>query len=337
MNKYTPGDKKNILVLGGAGFIGSFLCEELVKDQNVICLDNFITSNVENIRLLIQFPNFEFIKHDICQSINLENLPELKKFKINIHGIQEIYNLACPTVQKDYKKFSIETILTNSLGVKNSLDLAIQYQAKYLFGSSSSVYGDCRDQVIKEDIICPLDFHGPRSAYNEGKRFAEMMIKKYGEFYNLETKIARIFSTYGPRMIYKDARLIPDFIDQALNNQTIEIEGDEKTLINYVYVQDLVEGLIKLMKYEGSLIVNLSGEQEFYLKDIIELIIKITNSQSKINFIKPPEYLTRIVKSDITLAKERLGWLPLIKLEEGLRRTIDYLKASKYLGVQSVK
>lgn len=337
MNKYTPGDKKNILVLGGAGFIGSFLCEELVKDQNVICLDNFITSNVENIRLLIQFPNFEFIKHDICQPINLENLPELKKFKINIHGIQEIYNLACPTVQKDYKKFSIETILTNSLGVKNSLDLAIQYQAKYLFGSSSSVYGDCHDQVIKEDIVCPLDFHGPRSAYNEGKRFAEMMIKKYGEFYNLETKIARIFSTYGPRMICKDARLIPDFIDQALNNQTIEIEGDEKTLINYVYVQDLVEGLIKLMKYEGSLIVNLSGEQELYLKDIIELIIKITNSQSKIKFIKPPEYLTRIVKSDISLAKERLGWLPLIKLEEGLRRTIDYLKASKFLGVQSIK
>lgn len=336
MKKYTPADQKNILVIGGAGFIGSFLCEELVKEHNVICLDNFITSSVENIRLLLQFPNFEFIKHDICQPLDLETLPELKKFKVNIHGLQEIYNLACPTVQKDYKKYSLETILTNSLGVKNSLDLAVQYQAKYLFGSTASVYGDCQDQVINEKTICPLDFLGPRSAYNEGKRFAEMMVKKYGEFYNLEIKIARIFSTYGPRMISKDARLIPDFIDQALNNQTIEIEGDEQTKINYLYVQDLVEGLLKLMKFEGSLIVNLSGEQDFFLKDIVTIIINLTNSQSEIKFVKPPEYLSRVVKSDITLAKEKLGWLPLVSLEDGLRRTIDYLKASKFLNIQAV-
>lgn len=337
MTKYIAGDKKNILIIGGAGFIGSFLCEKLVKEHNVICLDNFITSSVENIKLLLQLQNFEFIKHDICQPINLESLPELKKFKVNIHGIQEIYNLACPTVQKDYKKYAIETILTNSIGVKNSLDLAVQYQAKYLFGSTASVYGDCQDQIITEKTICSLDFLGPRSAYNEGKRFAEMMVKKYGEFYNLETKVARIFSTFGPRMISKDARLIPDFIEQALNNQTIEIEGDETTKINYLYVQDLVDGLIKLMKADGNLVVNFSGEQEFYLKDIVEMIIKLTKSPAKINFIKPPEYITRVVKSDIRLAKEKLGWLPLVTLEDGLKRTIDYLKASKFLGVQSIK
>lgn len=337
MTKYKIGDKKNILVIGGAGFIGSFLGEELVKKNNVICLDNFITSNVENIRLLIQFPNFEFIKHDICQPINLEELPELVKFKINIHGIQEIYNLACPTVQKDYKKLAIETILANSLGVKNSLDLAIKYQAKYLLASTSSIYGECEEQVINENIICPFNHLAARSAYNEGKRFAEMMVVKYSENFNLLGKIARIFSTYGPRMISKDARLIPDFIKQALTNQIIEIDGDEQTLINYLYVQDLVEGLIKLMNYQDNLIVNFAGEQEFSLKEIVDKIIELTNSHSEIKFIKPPEFLTRPTKVDLTTAKEKLGWFPLISLADGLKQTIAYLKASKFLDIKTIQ
>jgi len=331
MNKYTPGSKKNILVIGGAGFIGSFLCEELAKKNNVICLDNFITSNVENIRLLIQLPNFEFIKHDICQAINLDELPELSKFKVNVHGFQEIYNLACPTVQKDYKSLIIETILTNSIGVKNSLDLAVRYQAKYLLGSTSSVYGNCQNKVINEATYCDFDYLGPRSAYNEGKRFAEMMITKYSQYYNLSFRIARIFSTYGPRMINKDARLIPDFIEQALNNQTIEIEGNEKTKINYLYVQDLVDGLVKLMKNEENLIVNLAGEEEFLLKEIVQKIINLTNSKSTIKFINPPEFITRATKADITQAKEKLGWFPIVSLEEGLIKTINYLKANKIL------
>jgi len=333
---YKPSsDKKNILVIGGAGFIGSFLCEELVKNDNVICIDNFVTSNVENIRLLIQFPNFEFIKHDITEPIDLEKLPELKKFKVNIHGIQEIYNLACPTVQKDYKKLSIETVLANSSGVKNTLDLAIQYQSRYLFTSTSSVYGDCGNQAVKETTICPLDFLGPRSAYNEGKRFAEMMIKRYAHYYELDTRIARIFSVYGPRMIPKDARLIPDFIDQAINNKTILIEGDKNSKISYIYVQDLVEGLIKLMKYEKNLIINFGSEDEILLEDVAKTIIDLINSKSKIKFVAPPEYISRITRPDISQAKEKLGWFPLVSLEEGLRRTIDYLKASKYLSFQS--
>lgn len=333
---YQPSsDEKNILVIGGAGFIGSFLCEELIKKNNVICIDNFITSSLENIRLLIQFPNFEFIKHDINEPIELDSLPELKKFKVDVHGIQEIYNLACPTVQKDYKKLAVETVLTNSLGVKNSLDLALQYQARYLFTSTSSVYGECGDQVIKEDIICPLDFLAPRSAYNEGKRFAEMMIRKFGEHLQLKTRVARIFSTYGPRMITKDARLIPDFINQALKNETIIIEGDKDSKITYLYVQDLVEGLIKLMNFERNAIVNFSSAEEVMLEDIAKTIIKLTNSKSKIKFENPPEYLKRISKADISFAKEKLGWFPLISLEEGLRRTIDYLKASKFLKFQS--
>lgn len=334
MKKYTAAkDKKNILVIGGAGFIGSHLCEELIKEDNVICIDNFITSSVENIRTLIQFPNFEFIKHDICLPLDLDAMPELKKFNVKIHGLQEIYNLACPTVQKDYQKLLIETILANSLGIKNSLDLAIQYQAKYLLASTSSVYGDCGTTIITETLNCPLDFLGPRSSYNEGKRFAEMMVTKFSEFYNLTYKIARIFSTYGPRMINKDARLIPDFIQHALAGETLDIEGDEKTMVNYIYVKDLVEGLVKLMKAPDNLIVNFGGEQEFTLNEIAKKIINLTKSLSKINYIKPPEFITRASKVDITLAKEKLGWFPLISLEEGLKKTIDYMKASRVLGI----
>jgi UDP-glucuronate decarboxylase len=337
MTKYAASSgKKNILVIGGAGFIGSFLCEELVKKNQVICLDNFVTSSMENIRLLIQLPNFQFIKHDICQPINLDDLPELQKFKVNVHGIQEIFNLACPTAQKDYKKFSIETIMANSAGVKNSLDLAVKYGAKYVFGSTAAIYGDCQDKLVNEKANCSFDHLGPRSAYNEGKRFAEMMTLKYGEYYNLTVKIARIFSTYGPRMMSSDARHIPDFVRLALANKEIEIEGEAKTKMNYIYVQDLVEGLIKLMNVEQSFTANLGGEEQQTLDQIAELIIEFTNSESKIKYQMPPEFLIKNMNADISLMKERTGWFPVVSLEKGLKMTIDYMKASKVLDVHSL-
>jgi UDP-glucuronate decarboxylase len=337
MNKYTPNaDKKNILILGGAGFLGSFLCEELVRKHNVICLDNFITGSVENIRLLIQNENFAFIKHDLSEPIDLENQPDLKKFKINIHGIQEIYNLACPTAQKDYKKFIIETILANSAVVRNSLDIASKYQSKYLFASTSSVYGDCHGQEVNEETQCPINYLGPRSSYNEGKRFAEMTVTKYGEVYGFPVKIARIFPIFGPRMISGDARLIPDFIEDALNNKTIEIEGNPPGLISYLYVQDLIDGLVKLMHHPENLIINLSGEQEFALDDIAKKIINLTESKADIKYVSPPEFLTKYGKADINLAKEKLGWFPLISLDEGLKQTIDYFKAYKVLDYKTI-
>jgi UDP-glucuronate decarboxylase len=250
MTVHVPIERKNILVLGGAGFLGSHLCEFLLKKgNNVICMDNFLSSDVENIKMMLEFPNFEFIRHDITEEIDFEDLPELRKFKFKAQGLQEIYNLACPTSADDFTKLPIETARANSLGVMQSLEWAKKYQAKYLLASSSAVYGRApeKNEMIHESYLGNVNFNGPRACYNEGKRFAETLVSTYQEHFHLNTRIGRIFTTYGPRMMLSSGRHVPDFIYNALTNREVVISGDETTGSSLCYVKDMVEGLVALM------------------------------------------------------------------------------------------
>jgi len=327
-------ENKNVLVLGGAGFIGSHLCEELVKrGDNVICVDNFVSSDVENIRSVLEYPNFEFIRHDITEKLDWDNLPGLEKFKIEVQGFQEIYNLACPTAPKDYAKFPIETAVANSVGVVNSLEWAKKYKARYLLTSSSAVYGKPPQGAmpVKENYYGLLDFLGPRAGYNEGKRFAETLVMTYQDVYQLNTSIARIFSTYGPRMLQHSGRQIPDFIRNAVDNKEIEIAGDDKSVLSFCYVKDVVEALIALMASEISEPVNIGNEQVLTLTEVAKKVIDITSSSSNISYTNKYEYTMQPAIPDISKAKDELNWFPLVSIDEGLKEAIDYYRATAFL------
>lgn len=325
--------KKNILVTGGAGFIGSHLCDELVKKNHVLCLDNFSTGRESNIDHMIQDANFEFIKHDISNPINLNESSEARIFKVEFQGIQEIYHLACPTSPKEYNKYPIETILANSYGVKNVLDLAVRYKAKLLFASSDAIYGQPQPNQgpFKEDYWGYVNHLGPRGCYDEGKRFAETMIVNFRKKYNLETKIARIANTYGPRMRLDDGRVIPDYVSSALANRPIKIYGDQSTMSSYLYISDLIAGLIKFMASKEPGPINFGSADEYRLEAIAKKISDSAESDYKIIYEAPLPYITVQNLPDLTLAKEKLGWLPLIKLDDGLARTIEEMRASKIL------
>lgn len=328
-------ENKNILILGGAGFIGSHLCEELVKrGDNVVCVDNFVSSDVENIRSLLEYPNFEFIRQDISEEIDYATTPGLKKFKVEVQGFQEIYNLACPTAPKDFTKFPVQTAVANSVGVVRSLELAKQYKARYLLTSSSAVYGQPPDDgaPVKETYYGLLDFLGPRACYNEGKRFAETLVMTYRDVYKLNTSIARIFSTYGPRMLRQSGRQIPDYIHAAVDNDDVVIAGDESSVLSFCYVKDIVEGLIALMASEVSEPVNLGNEQSYTLREVAQKVIDLIGSSSKIVYSNKYEYTMQPAIPNIDKAKDELNWLPLVPIEEGLKEAIDYYKASAFLN-----
>lgn len=327
-------ENKNILVLGGAGFIGSHLCEELVKrGDNVVCIDNFVSSDVENIRSLLEYPNFEFIRHDVTEDLDFSDTPELKKFKVEVQGFQEIYNLACPTAPKDYSKFPVQTAIANSVGVVNSLEWAQKFKARYLLTSSSAVYGRPPEDgnPVEEGYYGLLDFLGPRACYNEGKRFAETLVMTYRDVYQLNTSIARIFSTYGPRMLQHSGRQIPDFIHNASENGQVDIAGDDKSVLSFCYVKDIVEGLIALMASEISEPINLGSEQVYTLGEVAKKIIDTMNSSSTINYTNKYEYTMQPAVPSISKAKEELNWFPLVSIDEGLREAIEYYKATAFL------
>jgi UDP-glucuronate decarboxylase len=326
--------KKNILVTGGAGFIGSHLCEELVKDENnnVICLDNLVGGggDIRNIEYLVQKPNFRFIKADINQPIELENYPELKDFKIKVQGVQEIYHLACPTTAKNFMEMRMETLKANSVGIINVLELARKYEAKFLFTSSAVVYGPRRPEnpYFKETDFGNVNFISPRACYDEGKRFAETCCITYKEFYGLDTKIVRVFRTYGPRLPLFDGQMISDFVLQALNNKPLIIYGDENFSSSLCYVTDIVDGLIAMMASKESGPINLGHPEVYKLVDVAKKIISLTNSKSSIVFKEPLLFMTPLGLPDITLAKTKLNWFPVIDLETGLKKTIEYVKAN---------
>lgn len=324
-----PSGKPNILITGGAGFIGSHLADALVKENNVIVIDNFSTGSEKNIDHILQNPNFEFIRHDLTQPFKFEDYPELRKFKAELQGVQEVYHLACPASPKDYVNDPIATLLASSHATFNALEIAKQYKAKFLFLSSSSVYGNFeQSHPVREGdwgVLNPID---TRSCYAEGKRFAENLILNYQQKLGLNTKIARVFNTYGPRMRIDDGRMIPEFIVTALTNQTLTIYGDENSVGSYCYVSDMVDALIKLMASDTNQPVNLGSIHEVFLTNIANLIIQLTNSSSTIEFKPTPNHYINQLIPDISLAKETIDWFPIMALEDGLNETIEHMKVS---------
>ncbi|MBI5465970.1 MAG: NAD-dependent epimerase/dehydratase family protein [Candidatus Kerfeldbacteria bacterium] len=330
-------DRSNVLVAGGAGFIGSHLCDELIKTHNVICVDNFITGQEENIDLLLQSPHFKFIKHDLREPLDLDKFPELELFKIKFQGVQEIYNLACPTSPKEYNRLPIETLLTNSEATRYLLDLAVKYKAKFLHVSSSAIYGEPQDGgPLKEDYWGFIDPVGPRSSYNEGKRFAESLVTNYGLHRGVSWRIARVFNTYGPRMKLDDGRMIPDFISSALQGKPLVIYGSPESTSTFCYVSDMVDGLLRLMAQEEPGIFNLGSADGKTMGEAAALVVKLCQSEVKIEVAEPLPYQARQGIPDIGKAREVLAWFPLVSLEDGLRQTVDYFRAHQgVLGVGS--
>ncbi len=321
-------DTKNILVVGGAGFIGSHLCDELVKKNKVICLDNFSTGERDNIAHLLSNPNFKLINHDINNAIELEKQVELKDFKVEFQGVQEIYYLASPASPKAYADKPVETLLANSVGLRNALDMAVKYQSQFIFASAPAVYGEISsDKPIKENQLGIIDQLGERACFSEAKRFGETLTATYRKVYNLDAKIARIFNCYGTRMKLDDGRISPEMVKAATSAKDLVIYGDEKSWGSYFYVTDLIKALMKLMESTEVGPINLASDWKVTFKEIAEKIIAISDSKSKITFEKRPSSLGDQLLGDITLAKEKLGWFPIILLDEGLKETIDYMSA----------
>jgi UDP-glucuronate decarboxylase len=325
-------EKKNVLVTGGAGFIGSHLCERLLKEAKVICLDDFSNSHSSNIKHLLQYPDFEFIKYDVNRPIDLSKFDELDKFKVKFQGIQEIYHLACPTSPKDFEKLKMQSLLANSASVINTLNLAVKYKAKYVFVSSSVVYGNATEQkqIFKESDQGIVDHLSPRACYDEGKRFAETCVETYRQVYNIDSKIARLFTTYGPHMRLFQGLLIPDFIVSAMEGGDLVIYGDESFTTSLCFVTDIVDGLVRLMSTGPDVrIVNLGDEKIVKIADVARMIIQMMNSNSKVAFDPPLLFLTRKGAPDLSYVKDVLGWMPLVRLQDGLEKTIDFTVANK--------
>ncbi len=331
MAKKVIFEKKNILVTGGAGFIGSHLCDELVRESKVICVDNFITGGEKNIDHLLANPNFEFVKHDITKPIQLKNLPGLQKFKIEFQGIQEIYHLACPTSPKKFNENIVNTVLANSIGTKNILDLAIKYNSKFMHFSSSVIYGKRPKTFpqVPEDYIGIVDHLSPRSSYDEGKRFAETMVKAYEKKFNMNNKIVRIFRTYGPRMKLNDNQMLADFIDNALDNKNITILGDENFDSSFCYVGDCIEAVIKIMDSNINDPINVGSDVVVKFSDIAKKIVALVNSKSNIIHAPSDMFMTPLPIPDISQIRNKLGWIPLMTIDKGLEKTIAVMSATK--------
>ncbi len=328
-------EKKNVLVTGGAGFIGSHLCEQLLKDSHVICVDSFINSNERNIDHLLKFPDFEFLRHDLTKPLDLESFKELERFKIKFQGIQEVYHLACPTSAKNFDQFKMNTLDSNFLATKHAMELALKYKARAVHASTSVVYGPrCEDKekFAETDLGAFVDLLSQRACYDEGKRFAETVCATYSQVHKVDVRMARIFRTYGPRQRLFDGEMVPDFIIDALEGRDLVIYGNEDFMTSLIYVSDIVDGLMKLMRApEGTGAVNLGYEGEYRLADIAAKIIQMTGSSSKIKFEPPLLFMTPLGLPDIKKAKEVLGWFPLVGVDEGLQKSIDYTIAHKEL------
>jgi len=306
---------QRVLVTGGAGFLGSHLCERLLDGGcEVLCLDNFFTGSKKNILHLTGNPHFEMIRHDIINPIYLE--------------VDQIYNLACPASPVHYQYNAIKTIKTNILGSLNTLGIAKRVKARILQASTSEVYGDPEIHPQREDYWGKVNPIGIRSCYDEGKRAAECLMMDYHRKNQVDVKIARIFNTYGPRMAVNDGRVISNFIVQALKGKDITVYGDGVQTRSFCYVDDLISGLIRLMETPDGFTgpVNLGNPQEFTIIELAQTIIRLTGSRSKIVFQPRPSDDPTQRKPDISLAGEVLGWQPRVALDEGLEKTIAYFR-----------
>ena len=303
---------KTVLVTGGAGFIGSHLCKRLLnEDHKVICLDNLFTGSLDNIESFKDNNNFEFVNHDITKPYYRDN-------------IDEIYNLACPASPIHYQSNPIKTVKTCTIGVINMLGLAKKNNAKILQASTSEVYGDPEIHPQKEDYNGNVNTLGYRSCYDEGKRCAETLFMDYKREHNLNIRIVRIFNTYGPNMTKNDGRVVSNFILQALKGEDITVYGDGSQTRSFQFIDDLVEGLLKMMNSDSVGPINLGNPIELSMKDLATMVIKLTNSSSNIIYKELPEDDPKRRRPDINLAKSILDWSPIIDLETGLKKTINY-------------
>ncbi len=332
-------EKKTVLVTGGAGFIGSFVCEALLKDGcRVICIDNFSTGHVRNLEPLLRNPDFQFLRLDINEPFDLESFPELEPFKVKFFGLQEIYHLAMPTVVKGYEQFKMQILLANSAGTRHVLDTAVKYKARVLLASAGTVYGARAEDKdgVDETELGIVDHLNPRAALNEGKRFAETMFTTYADVFGLDAKIARIFRTYGPRMPLFHGHQISDFVLNVLDEKPLTIMGDASTTTALVYVTDIVDGLLRLMRADKGIgPVNLGSDVSLKIAEVAKKIMALAEHEVPIEYEPTLAHMIPLGLPNLRKAREQLGWLPLVRLDDGLRKTIDYVRANKLLLTNS--
>jgi len=304
-----------VLITGGAGFLGSHLCDYLLnKGHQVIALDNLITGEINNIAHLAGNNSFKFIKQDVTEYIYIKE------------DLDYILHFASPASPIDYQKYPIQTLKVGSLGTHKTLGLAKEKKAKYLLASTSEIYGDPLVNPQKEDYWGNVNPIGPRGVYDEAKRFSEALTMAYHYYHKVDTRIARIFNTYGPRMRKDDGRVVPTFLGQTLKGKPLTVFGDGSQTRSFCYVSDLVEGIYRLMRWDGSEPINLGNPNEMTILEFARKIIELTDSRSKLVHKSLPENDPRVRQPDITRAREHLKWEPKVKLEEGLKRTLDWFK-----------
>ena len=305
---------KRILVTGGAGFLGSHLCDRLIESgADVICLDNFFTGSKRNVSHLLPNPRFEIVRHDLVLPIMLE--------------VDQIYNFACPASPVHYQFNPVKTVKTNVMGTINMLGLAKRVRARILQASTSEVYGDPKEHPQREPYWGHVNPIGPRSCYDEGKRVAETLMMDYHRQNGVDIRIVRIFNTYGPRMAVNDGRVVSNFIVQALRNRQITIYGDGSQTRSFCYVSDLIDGVWRMMNTEGFTgPVNVGNPDEFTIRELAELVVELTGSRSEIVRRPLPQDDPVQRQPDIALAMEKLGWAPKVPLREGLGPTIEYFE-----------
>ena len=308
--------QKNILISGAAGFLGSHLCDRFINEGfRVFGIDNFITGDKDNIQHLFNHPNFHFLDHDVTNHIDIKS------------PLDYILHFASPASPIDYLKIPIQTLKVGSLGTHNLLGLAKAKQARILIASTSEIYGDPLVHPQHEDYYGNVNSIGPRGVYDEAKRFQEAITMAYHRFHGVETRIARIFNTYGPRMRLNDGRVIPAFMGQALRGESLSVFGKGNQTRSFCYVDDLVNGIYKLLFSDYSLPVNLGNPDEITIIDFANEILKLTKSDQKINFKPLPEGDPLKRQPDISLAKKELNWIPKTSRSDGMKNTFDYFKS----------
>ena len=304
----------NIVITGGSGFVGSYLCENLINDgHKIVVIDNLLTGSTENIKQFMDNENFIFMEHDVQNHIEIED------------EVDYVLHFASAASPKAYTEHPVNTLKAGSVGTINTLGLAKKHKAEYLLASTSEVYGDPLVSPQNEEYWGNVNPNGERSMYDEAKRFAEAAVATYARSYNLRTKIVRIFNTYGPRMQLNDGRVVTNFIVQALKDEDITIYGDGSQTRSFSFVEDTVDGILSLMRSNEYDVFNIGNPNEFKVLTLAEKIIKLTNSNSKIIFKPLPSDDPKQRKPDITKAKNKLNWEPRINLDDGLKITIDWI------------
>ena len=310
--------KKVIVITGGAGFLGSHLCDRFIgEEMRVFCVDNLITGNTRNIAHLLKNPDFRFIRHDIS-----------KEFRLN-DPVDYVLHFASPASPVDYLNHPIPTLKVGSLGSHNALGLAKLKKARFLLASTSEVYGDPQVHPQKESYWGHVNPIGPRGVYDEAKRFAEAITMAYHRFHKLDTRIIRIFNTYGPRMRINDGRVVPNFIHQAMHNKPLTVYGRGTQTRSFCYYSDLVDGIFRLLKSDVTAPVNIGNPDEFTILQFAKLVLALSDTRSKIIYKPLPIDDPKQRRPDITLAKKRLGWTPKMKLKEGLQKTIAWFQKNE--------